>query len=505
MAKCNKCNKKGLFFKVNNNGFCNECERINKLEQEEAYLIIQTEKLKNEYTDLDTSYNSLKENKKQLYLQIASKAKNDIFAKYDDVLKNTEDVQTRFTEAQDDLIKTEKSIVNAANKLAQVKTLLNSVKYSAQHYFDNPDCIKNEVLQEAETLLATTIKLKFNLMDIRELRRRYNQNNKIIQELLSKYQSRYTTKANISIYRLMVIALEAELQNILYNLKYSKLDKAIKDIKTMTAKYQKIATDGNQSISPTITKFIGEIEYLFIEAINIEYEYYIQKERIKEEQRAIREKMKQEAAEQKRLEEERIKVEKEEEKYRNELAEIERLISEEKDAIKLEQLEKRKNDRLEEIHNLEIKKDAIIKRAHGLAGSVYIISNLGSFGEDVFKVGMTRRLIPEERVIELGDASVPFRFDIHSIIFSQNAPELELKLHKQLHNKRVNKINLRKEFFRITIDELEELVYSIEPTAEFNKTMLAEQYYQSMAVNEIPESVNILDDSSMDDSDDDED
>ena len=139
-------------------------------------------------------------------------------------------------------------------------------------------------------------------MDIQELKKLYNQNNKVIQELLVKYQGRYTTKANITIYKLMVIALEAELQNILYNMSYSKLDKSIKDIKGMTAKYLKISTEGNQLIAPTITKFLGEIEYLFIEAIKIEYEYYIQKERIKEEQKALRDQMRQEAAERKLLE-----------------------------------------------------------------------------------------------------------------------------------------------------------------------------------------------------------
>jgi hypothetical protein len=95
---------------------------------------------------------------------------------------------------------------------------------------------------------------------------------------------------------------------------------------------------------------------------------------------------------------------------------------------------------------------------------------------------------------ELGDASVPFSFDVHSFIFSENAPELELQLHKKLNNSRVNKVNLRKEFFSSTIDEIEELVYSLEPSAEFNKTMLAEQYYQSMAIEEVPDSVMIVDD-----------
>lgn len=507
MAKCKRCNKGGLFFKVNQDGFCKDCERIRLLERDEARLTNEIEKLHEKLFNTEESYNEIKENRDKLYNEIADKAKDDINKACEDIINKTDEFQKKYDTLQEEYNKSEKAIASNANKLLRVKTLFKSVQYSAKRLFDSEavskDMLNESLPDEVDDLLSTTIKLKLNLMDIRELRKRYNQNNKVIKELLAKYQARYTTKANMSIYRLMVIALEAELQNILYNMKYSKLDKAIKDIKAMTAKYQKIASDGNQNIAPTITKFIGEVESLYIEAVNIEYEYYIQKERIKEEQKAIREQMKQEAAERKRLEEERKKVEKEEEKYKTEIAEIERLIAEEKDGDKLKQLEERRDSRIKELENVEKKKEDIVRLEHGLAGSIYIISNLGSFGEDVFKIGMTRRLVPEERIDELGNASVPFRFDIHSIIFSQSAPELELKLHKQLHNKRVNKINLRKEFFKINIDELEELVYSIEPTAEFNKTMLAEQYYQSMAVDEVPDSVKILDDEGMDDDEDD--
>src|SRR5690606_7675847 len=151
----------------------------------------------------------------------------------------------------------------------------------------------------------------------------------------ARYKSRYTTRTNTTIYQLMVIALEAELQNVLYNLSYSKLDKSIKDIKTITAKYQKIASDGNQSIATTVARFIGEIEYLFIEAIKIEYEYYIQKERIKEEQRALREQMRQEAAERKLLEAERKKIETEESKYKAEMANIQELMTATDDQLKI--------------------------------------------------------------------------------------------------------------------------------------------------------------------------
>ena len=132
--------------------------------------------------------------------------------------------------------------------------------------------------------------------------------------------------------------------------------------------------------------------------------------------------------------------------------------------------------------DVEQKKDDIIKRQNGKARNVYIISNLGSFGENIFKVGMTRRLEPMDRVKELSDASVPFMFDVHSFIFSDDAVALEQKLHSILEKNRVNKINLRKEFFNVSIDELEKIVTEIDPTAEFNKTMIAEEYRQSQVV-----------------------
>lgn len=411
--------------------------------------------------------------------------------------------QNKLTGLLGEIAQSEKTLALNAGKVRQLQTTFKSMQYSITRYFDQEPASK-EILDdkssaEAEELLSTTVKLKLHLMDIQELRKLYKQNSKIIQDLLAKYKDRYTTKANATIYRLMVIALEAELQNVLYNLSYSKLDKAIGDVKAITAKYQKIATDGNQSIASTITKFIGEIEYLFIEAIKIEYEYYVQKERIKEEQKAIREQMRQEAAERKLLEEERKKVEQEESKYQTEIQNIQEQMATTTDATKVKQLEERIAKIQAQLDDVEKKKDKIINLQNGKAGYIYVISNLGSFGENIFKVGMTRRLSPHERIDELGDASVPFRYDVHSLIFSDNAPELEYKLHRQLHNQRINKINLRKEFFRTNIDELEKLVYSIEPSAEFNRTILAEQYYQSMAVEVIPDEVKIVNET--DDSD----
>ncbi len=287
----------------------------------------------------------------------------------------------------------------------------------------------------------------------------------------------------------MTIALEAELQNILYSINYGKLEAAENSVKEMTAKYFAIAVNGNQHIAPTIKKFIAEIEYLFLEAVKIEYEYFVQKERIKEEQRALREQMRQEAEERKQLEAQRKQVEKEESKYYTEMQNVKDQIENTADAEKIAMLESRLAEIQAQLDDVEQKKSDIIKLQNGKAGYVYVISNLGSFGDNVFKVGMTRRLEPMDRVKELGDASVPFPFDVHSFIFSDDAVNLERTLHVELNERRVNKINLRKEFFRISVDELEEIVYRHQPTAEFNRTMLAEQYNQSLSTDFVREEL----------------
>ena len=89
---------------------------------------------------------------------------------------------------------------------------------------------------------------------------------------------------------------------------------------------------------------------------------------------------------------------------------------------------------------------------------VYIISNIGSFGENVYKIGMTRRLDPVERVDELGDASVPFNFDIHAMIFTDDAPKLENALHQAFDHKKLNRVNKRREFFNVTLEEIKNVV-----------------------------------------------
>lgn len=221
------------------------------------------------------------------------------------------------------------------------------------------------------------------------------------------------------------------------------------------------------------------MEYLFINAVKIEYSYYTKKEQARQEQLALKEQMRQEAEERKALEAEKKKVEKEESKYKAEIEKLQGTLEQTDSDSETQKLRARILELQKQLSDVVVKKEEITNLQNGKAGNVYIISNLGSFGKDVFKIGMTRRLDPQDRINELGSASVPFKFDVHSFIFSEDAVALEKKLHDTLNEKRLNKINLRKEFFKVDISELEELVSSIDPTAEFNKTMLAEEFHQS--------------------------
>lgn len=382
----------------------------------------------------------------------------------------------------------EKQLATITKQLDAQKAAYNSIKYASE-MFSSYQYAGEKLIAEGFDPHAFDPIEPSDLMclQIKELRTLYRNNQKEIKKLVDSYKDRYTTKANATIYQLVVLALEAEMQNILHGLNYGKLESAIESVKQLTAKYYTIAVSGNQTIASTLTKFIGQVEYYYIEAVKIEYEYYIKRERAKEEQRALKEQMRQEAEERRILEQQRKQVEAEQAKYEKELSRISEKMEASGDNNEIEKLKQQLLKVQAQLDAVQGKRDEIIKLQNGKAGTVYVISNIGSFGEDVFKIGMTRRVEPMDRVRELGDASVPFPFDVHSFIFSDDAVALETKLHHILNNDRVNKINLRKEFFRVSLDRLQQLVEECDPSAAFNRTALAEQFRQSLSIDEVPE------------------
>lgn len=442
-------------------------QQIDKLQLENKSIYTDLENYKSNYEKLSTSINGEQQEIIRIEIQNLIKEKESLES----------NIQAASLEYSSNEVKFDKKLQSIKLKIKSANTALKAI-YKA---IDTENFVVPELMVTSKDLMQEVYDMHINSLDTPSLRKLFNLNRENTKQIIEKYESRYTTKGNKAIYQLMVLALEAELQDVLLNLKFGTVDKSKSRIKELSKKYYEISANGNQSIAPTIQKFISEIEVLYIEAVEIEYEYYVQKEKVKEEQRALKEQMRQEAEEKRILEQQQKQVEKEEQKYKNEIENVKVAIST-SNSDEIEKLQKKLNELQEMLTKVESKKEEIVNLQNGQAGHVYVISNIGSFGDNVFKIGMTRRLDPQERVDELGSASVPFPFDVHSFIFSENAVDLENNLHKILDNQRVNKINKRKEFFAIDITELENIVHKIDPSAEFKMTALAEQYNQSLAL-----------------------
>jgi hypothetical protein len=200
----------------------------------------------------------------------------------------------------------------------------------------------------------------------------------------------------------------------------------------------------------------------------------------KEEQKRIRAQMQEEEKVRREIEKVKLEAEKEEQYFEKALEKAKREL-EKKNGEEFDQLQNKIKEmelQLKEAH--EKKERALSMAEQTRRGHVYIISNIGSFGENVLKIGMTRRLDPMERVYELGDASVPFEFDVHAMIFSEDAPGLEKILHSHFTEKRTNQVNLRKEFFNISIHQIEQVCAELKLPVQLTKVAEARDYYQTI-------------------------
>jgi hypothetical protein len=283
--------------------------------------------------------------------------------------------------------------------------------------------------------------------------------------------------------KLTLKAFNNECDNIIMNVKYNNLAASEKRLNKVYEELNKL-TD-MQRVS--ITK---EYLNLKIEELYLKYEFEQKKQEEREEQLAIKERMREEAKVLKELEKAKEKIEKEEKHFMQAIEKMNKQLDNAKDEeretllAKLKELEAQ----LEEVK--KNKEDLLYREQNTRAGYVYVISNIGSFGENIYKIGMTRRLEPMDRVKELGDASVPFTFDVHALIFSEDAPALEAAIHKSLAHKRVNKVNERKEFFRVELSEIESLVKkNHNKTVEFTKLAEAEEYRRSIQLEKQPVAV----------------
>jgi uncharacterized protein DUF4041/Meiotically Up-regulated Gene 113 (MUG113) protein len=213
-----------------------------------------------------------------------------------------------------------------------------------------------------------------------------------------------------------------------------------------------------------------------------EYQEKVQEE--KEEQRRIREQMREEEIARREIERALQEAEKDEGRYAEALRrareEVEKAVGEKQQKLygQIEELQRK-------LSEAQANRERAIARAQMTrSGHVYVISNIGSFGDDVFKIGLTRRLDPLDRVRELGDASVPFQFDVHAMIYSEDAPGLETKLHQIFNHRRANLVNERKEFFRVAIEEIAEVVSKHDASIRITHAAEAVEYRKTIAIRQ---------------------
>lgn len=272
--------------------------------------------------------------------------------------------------------------------------------------------------------------------------------------------------------KLLLRAFNNECDDLVSKVKYTNFDASLDRIYKSAEAISKLGTIMNISITQ---------QYLSakVRELRLAFEYQTKKQQEKEELKAARAEQKEQAKIQKELEEQRRKIEKEQTHYQTAF---------EKLKLQLElnpydpELLKKKNELENQLSDIEKSlNDVDYRQANMKAGYVYIISNIGAFGKDVYKIGMTRRLDPQDRVDELGDASVPFNFDVHAMIFSDDAPALEAALHRAFADRKLNMVNQRREFFNVSLDEIKEVVKkNFDKTVEFIDTPDAEQYRISM-------------------------
>lgn len=241
--------------------------------------------------------------------------------------------------------------------------------------------------------------------------------------------------------KLMLRAYNGEIDDTIRTLKPFKLQAAVDRVNKVEQSIEKLGKTMQIEID-------NDYHKLRVEEIRLTADFLSKKEEEKELQKEERLRLKEEEKAQKELEREKDKLNKE-------LMHHQAVLAKADETGNLKVVEEAKA----KIAEVESSISGVEERAANIrTGYVYVISNIGSFGESVLKVGLTRRINPEERIQELSDASVPFRFDIHAIIFSSDAVSLEKQLHMELDKYRLNKVNTRKEFFSVSPTHVKELL-----------------------------------------------
>ena len=400
-------------------------------------------------------------------------------------LKDIQSIQQRIKSLQVVEAYQQKKITELSTTIDSINSEISNLENSIQEkkkqlvWIDDEILVQEFGLYKPQYDFASALDYKEKLADIRAKQR------DLIKQKQAVSGSRdWTVNGNKTQGRKMVTdtqklllrAFNNECDTIVSKVKYTNFDASLDRIYKSAEAISKLGTVLGISVNQ---KYLD----LKVKELRLAFEYQQKKQEEKEALKAARAEQKEQAKIQKELEEQRRKVEKEQIHYQTAFKKLCLQLNAHPDdpdlLSKKQTLEGQLNDIEKALADIDY------RQANMKAGYVYIISNIGAFGENIYKIGMTRRLDPQERVDELGDASVPFNFDVHAMIFSDDAPALEAALHKAFENRKLNMVNKRREFFNVTLDEIKDVVRkNFDKTVEFIDIPDAEQYRVSLKMKE---------------------
>lgn len=326
------------------------------------------------------------------------------------------------------------------------------------------------IIPNIEETTSSEIKNQLSLLKLKE--------KELVLDGAILFQKYLTKKESSTLKKKMLLPLDSEITGLLNKLSLSNIDSTREKIIKVFDKINRLYASEN-------VKFTKKYLALKLEVLELNYSYIVKKNDEKEQQKAIKEQMIEEEKVRREIDREKKRIDKEERQFNSEITKllgyIQKVTSEVEKQLYIDKI-KELELKLKELER--VKENVLERELNTRAGYVYIISNIGSFGEHIYKIGMTRRLEPMDRIKELGSASVPFEFDVHAMIFSEDAPKLENELHKHFKAQEVNKVNSRKEFFKVNLSEIEKVVLEkYNGTVSFTKTALAEQYRRSLELD----------------------
>ena len=394
-------------------------------------------------------------------------------------MQNAIDIQQHIADLHQQENSISESITQKNNELNRLNEKINQVK-SQLVVMNDAILFQDFALYEPRYDFCNSEEYKEKLQNIRDQQKQLIKNGYAVSGdktwTVNGSQSQ-GNKMVADMQKLLLRAFNSECDEVISKVKYNNIEASEKKIRTSCDAISKLGK--MMHIVITAPYFDLKIQELYLA-----FEYQQKKQEEKEALKEARAEMREAAKLQKEIEEQRKKIEKEQTHYQAAYQNVLKQLEESPDNTDLLDKKAEIEKNLTEIEKAI--KDVDYREANQRSGYVYVISNIGAFGENVYKIGMTRRLDPQDRIDDLGDASVPFNFDVHAMIFSDDAPALESALHRAFESKKVNMINHRREFFNVTLDEIKEVVYkNYDKTVEFIDYPDAQQYRESLKIRSL--------------------